>query len=65
MKWNDPEAKSRQEVRDEKQERDAQEHTEMCDFLRENWIPWCANFKPDESEISREATRRLRAKYAE
>lgn len=34
MKWNDPEAKSRQEVRDEKQERDEDAYTAMCETVR-------------------------------
>lgn len=59
MKWNDPEAKTPQEVRDEKEERDDQAYAEMYDVVMAERE--AAGLSNSPIIVCAEARRRLRA----
>lgn len=59
MNWNDPNAKSRQEVRDEKEERDSQDYVEMCHKVKAERD--AAGLPDSPIIVCAEAAKRLRA----
>lgn len=54
------EAKRREEVADEKRERDDEAYAEMLKTVAEEWAPEYAPFRPDGRKVHEEAMRRLR-----
>ncbi len=62
MTWNDPNAKTPQEVADEKRERDTEAYFDMLKTVAEEWAPAYAPFRPDGRAVHEEAVRRLREK---
>lgn len=65
MIWNDPNAKTRQEVRDEKEARDQQAYDNMCAVVESELtamlFDWeiAAGRKPSGRDVHNEAMRRL------